>query len=145
MKGYNPYNKQVLRVALKGKGACDKIKAGERLQYNWRQSDIEGSDPLTNIIELMNHSDNDTILDFICDSQGGVFLKNEEPGDSTGNLHQDAAGLLSELTDCYCVLSESMKDGKIDMHEAAAIRKEIKEAMQQGEAMLENIEKGKYQ
>ena len=145
MSGYNPHNKAVLSKALKGKGACPNVKAGDRLQYLWKKSDEEGSDPLTNITALMDWSDNEIILDYICETQGGVFVKFEEAGESTGNMHQDTAGVLKEITDCYCVLTESMKDGKIDMQEAEAIRKEIREAMQKTEAMLDNVQKGKYQ
>jgi hypothetical protein len=145
MRGYNPHNKSILKEALKGKGACTLIKAGARLQYNWKETDVEGSDPLTNIIGLMEWSENEIILDYICETQGGVFVKYEDAGESTGNLHQDASAMLSELTDVYTVMSESMKDGKIDMQEAEAIRKEAKEAMRQIEVMLDNVQRGKYQ
>jgi len=137
-------HKLKLKEGLKGMGPCDKVKAGDRRYYQWQDTRDESSDPLSDTIALMDHSDNNIILDHICESQGGVFVKYEDPGSSTGNLHQDASEMLAELTDVYVVMSKSMKDGKIDMQEAAEIRKEAKEAMQKIEIMLDNVQRGKY-
>jgi len=138
-------NKAVLRDALKGVSVPDSLKMGSRRWYQMKDTKDPNDDFLTQTIEAMKASGNSIILDHICEEMGGCFVKYEEAGKSTGNMHKDASCLLSELTDVYTVMSESMKDGKIDMNEAAAIRKEAKEAMQQIEIMLDNVQKGKYQ
>ena len=145
MSGYNPHNKAVLSKALKGKGACPNVKAGDRLQYLWKKSDEEGSDPLTNITALMDWSDNEIILDYICETQGGVFVKNEEGCKKSRNVQLDMSNMLKEVSDVWSVCAKSLDDdGKIDTNEAIEIRREAKEAMQSIESFLNNLEAGRY-
>jgi len=132
-----------LKEALKGSGECKTVKAGKRLQYLWRDSSYDGSDPLGDTIELMKHSGNTTILDFICAENGGVFVKNIEAEDSTKTLFQDTSIIFSEASDILRVLSDAGSDGKITQEEGDKIRKEVDEFNKVIFGLLQAVEKGK--
>jgi len=138
-------HKLKLKEGLKGKGPCDNVKAGDRRYYQWQDTRDESSDPLSDTIALMDWSGNNIILDHICESQGGVFIKNEEGGVKSRNVQLDLSNMLKEVSDVWSVCAKSLDDdGKIDTNEAAMIRKEAKEAMQSIESFLNNLEAGRY-
>lgn len=132
-----------LNAALKGKGQCKTIKAGKRLQYLQKSSSYDGSDPLGDTIELMKHSKNNIILDYICAENGGIFVKNVEAQDSTKTIFQDTSTIFSEASDILRVLSDAGSDGKITQEEGEKIRKEVDEFNKVIFGLLSAVEKGK--
>jgi len=132
-----------LKEALKGTGECKTIKAGKRMQYLWRDSAYQGSDPLGDTIELMKHSGNNIILDHFCAEFNGIFVPNVEADDSTKTLFQDTSNIFSEASDILRVLSDAGSDGKITQEEGEKIRKEVDEFNKVVFSLLNAVEKGK--
>lgn len=135
----------VLKEALWQKGPCDKIKAGSRRQSLYKDTTQDNSDPLGDTIELMKHSENDKILNYICAEFGGVFVKNAEAKASEKTVHQDIAMIFKESADILSVLSDSSKDGKITQEEGEKIRREVDEFNQVVFGLLQEVEKGRRQ
>lgn len=132
-----------LKEAMKGTGECKTVKAGKRMQYNWRDSSYKGSDPLGDTIELMKHSGNNIILDFICAENGGVFVKNVEADDSKKTLHQDQSSIICEVADVIKVLTDSCADGEISPKEIDKMTREFDELAQAFYGFIQSAEKGK--
>jgi hypothetical protein len=144
MSNQGKLTKQVLRDGLQGKGPCDKVKAGDRLQYLWKDpKDLKSSDPLHDTLALMTHSQNDLILNYICSEFNGVFLKNIEAEESKKTLFQDTSTIFSEAADILRVLSDAGSDGTITVEEGDKIRKEVDDFNRVIFGLLSAIEKGK--
>ena len=144
MSNQGKLTKQVLRDGLQGKGPCDKVKAGDRLQYLWKDpKDLKSSDPLHDTLALMRHSQNDLILNYICSEFNGVFLKNIEAEESKKTLFQDTSTIFSEAADILRVLSDAGSDGTITVEEGDKIRKEVDDFNRVIFGLLSAIEKGK--
>ena len=141
--------RKAIRDGLKGKGKWTPrdMAFGDRTQANWKRQEKgqNVADPLEITIGLMDMSDNNVILDFLCESQGGVFIKNEEGAQKSRNVQLDMSNMLKEVSDVWSVCARSLDDdGHIDTNEAVAIRKEAKEAVQAIESFLNNLEAGRY-
>jgi hypothetical protein len=141
--------RKAIRDGLKGKGKWipKDMAFGDRTQANWKRQDRDQNvaDPVEITIGLMDMSDNSVILDFLCESQGGVFIKNEEGDVKSRNVQLDMSNMLKEVSDVWSVCAKSLDDdGKIDANEAIAIRKEAREAMQSIESFISNLEAGRY-
>lgn len=134
--------RNLLSKALKGKGQCTTVKAGRRRQFQWKDTSIDESDPLGDTIELMKHSGNSIILDYINAEFGGVHLKNIEAQDSTKSVHQDISSIFTEASDVLKVLSDSGADGKITQEEGDKIRKEVDDFNRVVFGLLQAVEKG---
>jgi hypothetical protein len=144
MSNKGKLTKQVLRDGLQGKGPCDKVKAGDRLQYLWKDpKDLKSSDPLHDTLALMHHSQNDLILNFICSEFDGVFLKNIEAEESTKTIFQDQADIICEVADVVKVLTDSCADGKMTMEEIAKFEKEIDDLNRAAFGFIQAARKGK--
>jgi len=114
-----------LNAALKGKGQCKTIKAGKRLQYLQKSSSYDGSDPLGDTIELMKHSGNNIILDYINAEFNGVHVKHIDATDSNLTIQQDQSAIICEVADVIKVLTDSCADGAISPNEVDRLTKEF--------------------
>jgi hypothetical protein len=144
MSNKGKLTKQLLRDALRGKGSCPEVKAGERLQYLWKDpSDIKSSDPLHDTLSLMRHSSNDLILNFICSEFEGVFLKNIDAKESHKTIFQDQANIICEVADVVKVLTDSCADGKMTMEEIESFEKEIDDLNRAAFGFIQAAKKGR--
>ena len=125
-------------------GPCDKVKAGDRRYYQWQDTRDESSDPLSDTIALMDHSDNNIILDHICESQGGVFVKYEEGCETSRNVMTDTSKMLDKISKVWSTCAKSLEDGVIDDKEGAEIEAAAKEAMQIITSYIDNIKSHRY-
>lgn len=142
--------RNVIKEALKGKGKWmpKDMAYGDRTQANWKRQEKEQNvaDPLEIVIGLMGMSDNNIILDHICETQGGVFIKNEDGGQRSKTAMVGLSTVLKEITDVFTAGSDLIdEDGRItSTRKVESLKKEAKEAVQAIAAFISDIESQKF-
>ncbi len=140
--------RKAIRDGLKGKGKWTPrdMAFGDRTQANWKRQEKgqNVADPLEITIGLMDMSDNNVILDFICESQGGVFVKYEEGCETSRNVMTDTSKMLDKISKVWSTCAKSLEDGVIDDKEGVEIEEAARDAMQIITAYLDNIKAHRY-
>jgi len=134
-------NKAVLREALPGKGVPPNLKMSERRWYQHKNTNEKTDDYLTQTIEAINWSDNDMIINHICNAAGGYFIKAIDVDERNKCLHSNMSKILKEMSDVYVVFAAAAADGKITIDELPKIKKEINEMQQATEDFYAMAEK----
>jgi len=135
-------HKKVLKEGLKGKGPCPSVKAGDRRYYQWQDTKDVSSDPLSDTIALIKWSDNNIIINHLCEEVGGYFISSKAVVDNSKCLHSHIAKLFKEMVDVVSVVTESADDKIITLDETKRIKKEIQEFVEAAEQFVEKGEKG---
>jgi hypothetical protein len=135
-------NKAILRAALKGKGVCPNVKAGQRRQFQWRDTKDESSDPLSDIIELIKWSDNNIITDFLCNEVGGYYIEQASIEESNKCLHSQMGKLFSKMSGVVSTVTESAEDKIITTCEISHIKESLNDFMKAAQELIEDAEKG---
>lgn len=138
-------HKAILRAGLKGKGACPNVKAGERRQFQWRDTRDSSSDPLSDTIELIKHSENTIIVDHLCQEVGGYFIASKAMEDGSKCLHSNIAQLFEKLTGVVVTVTGAADDKIITNQEIKMIKESLNEFMEVSEQLVEAAEKGYWQ
>tara|TARA_R110002167_G_scaffold256475_2_gene462862 strand:+ start:2982 stop:3413 length:432 start_codon:yes stop_codon:yes gene_type:complete len=136
-------SKATLREGLRGKGYCEGLGIGPRMYHLWQDNKYVGNDPLGNTLTLMKHSGNDIILDHICSSFNGIFVKNIEAEESKLNIFQDQSKIISEAADVIQVLTAGCSDGKMSREEIDTFKKEVDDFNKVAFGFINAAEKGR--
>lgn len=140
----NARHRNVLREGLDGAGFCENLGFGKRMYYAQYSNERGGYDVLEKIIKLIDHSNNDIIINHICQESGGVFVKSVEADDSKHTIYQCQSRVISELSDVIRVLTNSCADGKLTTKEIEEIKLEVDQFNREIYGVIQSAEKGKY-
>lgn len=139
----NAKHRTVLKESLKGRGFCKDLGVGPRMYHSLTDNSRGGFDPLEKIITLMDHSQNNIVLDYLCSINGGVFVKNVEAPDSQLTIQQDQSAIICEMADVIKVLTDSCSDGDISTKEVEHLTKEFDELAKVFYGFIQSAEKGR--
>jgi len=139
------YNKAILRSGLKGKGQCPTIKMGQRRYFQIKNPKDTNSDPLTDIIELIKWSGNNTIVDHLCNEVGGYYISSKIMAKGSKCLHSRVAKLFDKLTNVIVTVTKSAEDKVITPKEIIDIKESLNEFMNESQELVEAAESGYWQ
>lgn len=142
---------QVLKEAIKPKGAkfiAESMGLSASIVFKWSQSPFNAGtaiDPLQRVIELHKITQDDSIIQWICQKTGGVFVRDVEVEELTaGNLFGGVQDILEEFSEMLSAITVSKVDGSIDKIETAVIRKEWQEMKAATERFVLSCERGDF-
>lgn len=149
MKSY-----EVLKLVVSGKGAkqiAPEIQVSRSLLYKWCQPhddpDASGAaNPLDRLLRLMEFTDDDRPLEWLCKARGGFYIANPTSNVAGGGAVLDATQkLLSDFSDLLSEVSSSYSnDTQIDAEEADRIRDEWEDLKSFAERFVRDCEHGVY-
>ena len=141
----------VLKEAIKPLGAkhiAQEMGLSESLIFKWGQGPYNSGtapDPLQRVIELHEITGDDSIIQWICQKSGGVFVKDVDVEEVTaGNLFGGVQDILEEFSEMLSAITVSKVDGSIDKIETATIRKEWQEMKAATERFVLSCERGDF-
>lgn len=143
----------VLRECIHETGVkvvASEMRLSTSLVYKWcqaRQDDSGADNPLDRLKRLVEITDNDAPIQWLCQQFGGFFVAN--PASKAELTNQPALtatqSLLREFSDILAEVSGSLADdNSITLDEAAKIRKEWEELKTLAEAFVMACEAGVY-
>lgn len=145
---------EVLKLVVSEKGAkqvAPEVQVSRSLLYKWCQShedpDASGAaNPLDRLLRLMEFTDDDRPLEWLCKARGGFYVPNPTSGQSEGGAVLEATQkLLADFSDLLSEVSSSYSnDAQIDTEEARRIREEWEDLKSFAECFVTECESGLY-
>jgi hypothetical protein len=142
---------EVLSKAMKDvgvKSVAHDMNLSASLIYKWAQGEYNvgsADNPLDRIIKLHKLTGDDNIIQWVCNSAGGFFVKNiEVEGMHSEELFKSTQSILKEFSEMLAAITDSKLDGEITGNEAESIRKEWEDLKSVTEQFVISCENGSY-
>jgi hypothetical protein len=146
---------QLLKEVFEHKGIkqiAAELNISTALLYKWCeqpvQADQQGSgtiNPLDRVKQLVEITQDDKLLSWICQCADGSFVKNVKVGSVRKNIVEGTQNMITEFSDTLKTISKAYEDdNQIDTQEAQRIREEWEELKGVGEAFVRACETGKF-
>jgi hypothetical protein len=143
---------EVLTEAIKNsvgvKAIAYEMNISAPLVYKWVQDkDTQGatSNPLDRVMDLHRLTGEDNIIQWVCNSAGGFFVKNvATKGEHGHELFKSTQKILQEFSEMLAAITDSKMDGDISNSEAESIRKEWEDLKSVTEQFVVQCENGDY-
>lgn len=144
---------EVIRKALdKGhvKEIAAKMGVSLSLVYKWGQRDEDdgsgASNPLDRVRQLFELTNDDHLIQWLCQQAGGVFVKNPPTGKQPGREVMPATQeIVQQFADLLSAISNAAADNSINRDEAGKIRHEWDELKRLTERFVKWCEVGDFQ
>ena len=140
------------RIGVKALAA--KLNLSTALVYKWCQesarddpSSSGARNPLDRLCEIYDATDDERIVNWMCNSAGGFFVKNPvvQPGEREGNLLSATQRMVEDFGALLSAVSRSIEnDGQITADEADHIRQTWERLKTQSELFVVACEQGLY-
>jgi len=134
-----------------GRLAVSNLQVSRSLLYKWCRPhddpDASGvANPLDRLLRLMEFTDDDRPLEWLCKARGGFYIQNSTSNVAGGGAVLDATQkLLSDFSDLLSEVSSSYSnDTQIDAEEADRIREEWEDLKSFAERFVRDCEHGVY-
>jgi hypothetical protein len=136
----------VIKQAIDDKGAKQvAVDVGVSLSmlYKWSQPQDESGarNPLDRTLLLLRSTGSNGPLQWLCQQQDGVFVKNPPPAESDLNVLAETQRILKEFSDLLHVVTTAWADHRVSPSEAQAIRREWDELKSVAEGFVRACER----
>ena len=150
---------EILRHVIESVGAkrvAADLKVSSSLVYKWCAEPLDedgdrdpsgARNPLDRIIHLCDATADRRPVEWLCEQVGGYFVEtpNVEIDDAVEDCIRQTQALLAEFSNLLQVISDSIaNEGRIDEHEARAIRRRWNQLQSQGEGFVRGCERGLF-
>lgn len=146
MKSHEVLTKSVQSIGVKSIAYDMGLSAS--LLYKWLQSEHNSGtaiNPLDRVIELHKLTNDDCLIQWICNNAGGFFVKNiQVKGEHGKQLFECTQSILKEFSEMLTAITESNADGVVTKQEAEDIRKEWEDLKSVTESFIVSCENGSY-
>lgn len=131
------------------KAVADHVGLSLSMIYKWAEETGEtGSgtvNPLDRVVSLMEATDDDRIIKWLCHQTGGYFLKNPElQKPEEKELMQAANRILQQFASLLALIAHAASDNCISNSEAARIRANWQELKPTTESFVTHCENGQF-
>ena len=143
---------EVLRQALKKtspKAVAADLGVSLSLVYKWAEKPTEdngGKNPLDRLLQIIDLSGDNGILEWLCQRQGGCFVKDPDlSGRKIDHILPATQEIICQFSDLLQKISEAADDHSVTSQEADEIRLCWDKLKSYAEAFVRACEKGAYQ
>ena len=120
--------------------------------YKWAESPDTGSasgisNPLDRALSLYEATEDERVINWLCEKSGGFFVSNTEADNGATNSQRLAPAtsvVVKQFADLLSTVAEAASDSRISQREAANIRKEWEKLKRVAEGYVTCAEEGNF-